>query len=358
MDDPASARVTPVILCGGSGTRLWPLSRVDRLKPLVSLDGGETLLQATAARVRDRDRFNGPIVVAGADDADAVAAQLAAADAAPALMVVEPAARGTAAAIALAALNAGDDAVLLVMPSDHAIGDPAALADAVAAALPLAREEWLVTFGVAPTRPETGYGYIRRGAALGPGLFRVERFVEKPDAATAAAFIADGAYAWNAGIFLVRAGALLAALGAARPDIAEAVRIAFAGQSRADGRATPNPARFAAVPAESIDRAVMERSDRVAVVPVEMAWSDVGGWAAVHALGPADARGNVVAGDVVVVDSSGCLIRSDGPVVAALGVTDLVIVATERAVLVVPRAESGRVKEAIDALGARRTGAR
>ena len=210
-----------------------------------------------------------------------------------------------------------------------------------------------MTFGVAPDRPETGYGYIRQGEPIGGGLHQVAQFVEKPNLERAAALLAEGGHAWNAGIFLMRAGAYLAALEECAPDIAEAARGALAGRPREGDRLCPDPALFAAARSRSIDRAVMERWSRVAVAPVDMGWSDVGSWEAVHALGPADQRGNVVAGDVVAVDSSGCLIRSDGPVIAALGVSDLVIVATERAVLIVPRGESQRVKEAIDALEAR-----
>lgn len=355
MSESARELITPVILCGGAGTRLWPLSRLDRLKPMVDLTGAGTLLQLTARRVADRTRFAAPLLVAGIDEAEAIEGQLQEIGVAPGLLLLEPVARGTAAAIALAALEAAPEAVLLVMPSDHLIGDDAAFGAAVAAALPLARDGWLVTFGIAADRPETGYGYIRRGEAIGGGAFRVARFTEKPDAATAASWLAEGGHDWNAGIFLLRADAYLAALGSHAPAILAAARAGAAGETREAGRAIPGAEALAGAPADSIDRAVMERSDRVAVVPVAMGWSDVGSWGAVHALGPLDEAGNVVSGDAIAIDSRNCLVRSDGPVVVALGIDDLIVVATERAVLVVPRGQSQRVKEAIDALEARRS---
>ena len=347
-------RITPVILCGGAGTRLWPLSRIDRLKPMVNLTGAGTLLQLTARRVGDPATFAAPVLVAGMDEAEAIEGQLQEIGVSPGLLLLEPVARGTAAAIALAALACEGDAVLLVMPSDHLIADEDAFRAAVAAALPLAKEGWLVTFGIAADRPETGYGYIKRGPAIAGGAFKVARFTEKPDAATAGAWLAEGGHDWNAGIFLLRADAYLAALGEAAPAIAEAVRVAASAETREAGRAMPDAEALAGAPAESIDRAVMEKAGKVAVVPVAMGWSDVGSWEAVHAIGPPDKDGNVVSGDAIALDSRGCLVRSDGPVVVALGVDDLVVVATERAVLVVPRGQTQRVKEAIDALEARR----
>ena len=348
------APIRPVILSGGTGTRLWPLSRLDRPKQLVALGGGGgTMLQQALRRVADRTRFGSPIVVASADHAEAIEAQSAAAGAAP-LLIVEPEARNTAAAIGLAALAAEPGEILLAMPSDHAIADEAAFDAAVAAALPAARGGWLVTFGIRPDRPETGYGYVRGGEALTEGVLRADHFAEKPDAATAAAYLASGDYHWNAGIFLMRADACTGALGRHAPGLLDSVRAAWAGARREGARAFPDAAAFAAAEALSFDRAVMEKEEKVAVAPVEMGWSDIGSWEAVHALGPHDGAGNALHGDVVAPGSSGCLIRSDGPTVVALGVEDLVIVATERAVLVVPRGESQRVKEAIDALEARR----
>jgi mannose-1-phosphate guanylyltransferase len=349
-----SRRITPVILSGGSGTRLWPLSRLGRPKQLIALSRERTMLQDTVRRASDSALFEAPLVVASADHAEAIEAQLEAIGIAPARLILEPAARNTAAAIALAALNAAEGAILLVMPSDHVVARPEAFRAAVEAALPSAAEGWIVTFGVAPERPETGYGYIRQGDALGGGLFRADRFTEKPDRETAQGWLAEGGWSWNAGIFLVSAAACLAALAEHAPDVVAAVRASVEAQRIDGARALPEPVAFARAPAVSFDRAVMERAARVAVVPVDMGWSDIGSWEALHALGPADADGNVLAGDVVAVGSTGCLIRSDGPVVVTLGARDMIVVATERAVLVAPLGEGQRVKEAIDALLERR----
>lgn len=324
-----SPNIRPVILSGGAGTRLWPLSRAGRPKQFLALAGKESLLKATATRAA---AWGPPIVVAAREQALAVRAEVP-----DARLVLEPCARGTAAAVALAALAAGTGELLLVMPSDHHIEDEAAFRAAVAVATPLAAEGWLVTFGIEPDRAETGFGYIRRGEALVPGAFRAARFAEKPDRPTAQAWLAEGGWDWNAGIFLFAREALLDALRQHAPAILAAVE-----------------GEFESSPSASIDTAVMEKADRVAVVPAAMGWSDIGSWEALHTLGPVDGDGNLLTGDVVAPDSRNCLVRSDGPVVVALGVEDLVIVATERAVLVVPRGETQRVREAIDALEARR----
>jgi mannose-1-phosphate guanylyltransferase/mannose-1-phosphate guanylyltransferase/mannose-6-phosphate isomerase len=309
------------------------------------------MLQQTALRTAHAERFAAPIVVASEDDADAIEGQLGAVGTPPALLILEPGRRNTGPAIALAALSAAPDDILLVMPSDHVIVDADAFRAAVEAALPFARDDdLLVTFGIAPDRPETGYGYIRRGDPIGEGVFKVERFVEKPGIEAAAALLAEGGHDWNGGIFLFRAEAYLEALEALEPALLSATRAALAAQ-REDGiRVWPDARSFARAPALSIDRAVMERWDRVAVVPVEMGWSDIGSWEALHQLGQKDEAGNVLTGDVVAIDSRDCLIRSEGPVIVTLGADNLVVVATERAVLIVPRGETQRVSEAIEAL--------
>ena len=349
----SSSRIIPVILCGGAGTRLWPVSQRTWPKPLVALAGPETMLQATAQRTADTDRFEAPIIVTAAAYAEAASAQLEEAGTAPQLTIVEPCARNTAAAIALAALNVAAEALILVLPSDHVIADKAAFAKAIDTAAAAAADGWLVTFGVTPDRPETGYGYIHQAETVGEGVFRVERFAEKPDASVAQAWIDQGGWSWNAGIFLMGAGDFLSALAEHDPDILSAAQGAVARQERNGRSVQPDGDILAASPARSVDHAVMEHSSKVAVVPVEMGWSDVGSWEAVHSIGQSDEAGNVVSGDVLSLGTQDCLIRSDGPTIVAIGVSDLVIVATKDQLLVVPRSQSQRVKEAVELLEAR-----
>jgi mannose-1-phosphate guanylyltransferase len=344
--------ITPVILCGGAGTRLWPLSRIDRLKPMVNLTGAGTLLQLTARRVEDAERFAAPVLVAGMDEAEAIEGQLQEIGVSPGLLLLEPVARGTAAAIALAALAVEPEAVLLVMPSDHLIGDEDAFRAAVAAALPLAKDGWLVTFGIAADRAETGYGYIERGEALGDGAFAAARFVEKPDAATAEAFVAGGRHDWNAGMFLFRAGRMTEALKTHAPEVAAAAEAAVAGQETQGEVVRPAAEPFLAAPALSIDVAVMEKADRVAVVPAAIGWSDIGSFTALADAMAADGDGNATQGDVLAIDTQGCLIRSEGPLIATIGISDLVVVATADAVLIVPRDQAQRVREVVERLKA------
>ena len=342
--------IFPVILCGGAGTRLWPLSRLARPKQLLALTGEATLLQLAAERIREPGQFEAPWLVAGAVQASAIGAQLGGATLG--LLILEPVARNTAPAIALAALRAAPDDLLLVLPSDHLIRDPAAFRTAVARGTAAARDGWIVTFGMTPDRPETGFGYIERGEAIGDGMFRAARFVEKPDAATAQAYVASGGFDWNGGIFLFRAGTMADALSAHAPDVLAAAQAALADAEEAEGALRPDGSAFAAAPALSIDYAVMEKAERVAVVPMDAGWSDVGSWDALHQVSASDENGNVVEGQALAIDSRNCLIRSDAAAVTAVGVEDLIIVATRDAVLVMRRGESQRVKEAVDALKA------
>ena len=342
--------IVPIILSGGSGTRLWPLSRTGRPKQLLSLTAAETMLQLTARRTPQHAGFAAPLIVANAAHAAMIEAQLAEAGVTDGLLILEPVARNTAAAIALAALSLTPDQPMLVMPSDHVIADPDAFRAAIAAALPLVQQGWLATFGITPDGPETGYGYIKRGPPIGDGVFQVERFVEKPDRATAQSYLAEGGYSWNGGIFLFTAGAFLDALGAHAPAILDASRAAIDRARREPGRVFPDNAAFAASPSQAVDYAVMEKAERVAVVPVEMGWSDVGSWDALHAILDGDESDNVQHGEVVAIDTKGCLIRSDGPLVAAVGVENLIIIATPDAVLIMPRGSSQEVKRAVERL--------
>ena len=338
-------RIIPVILSGGSGTRLWPMSRPERPKQLLALTADDTMLQLTARRAAG-EAFAAPIVVANARHAELIEAQLAEAGIAPAALILEPVARNTAPAIALAALAAGGgEEALLVMPSDHVIADVGAFHDAVARALPLVAGGWLVTFGISPDAPETGYGWIQRGEAIGAGVHRVRRFVEKPPLDRAEAMLAAGDHSWNGGIFLFRADRYLSELGQHDPAILVAAEAAMAAARRDGVRITPDRDAFAASPSESIDYAVMERADRVAVAPVAMGWSDVGSWDALHAISDHDPAGNAHHGEVIAVDTRNCLVRTDGARVALVGVEDLIVVASGGDILILPRGRSQEVKK-------------
>jgi mannose-1-phosphate guanylyltransferase len=343
-------RITPVILSGGSGTRLWPLSRTATPKQFLSLTGDETMFQLTVARTQDGARFAPPIIVSNAAHADLIEEQMAEIGVTPAALILEPVGRNTAPAIALAAFAAEPEDLLLVMPSDHVITDVAAFQRAIDALAPQVEEGWLATFGITPDHPETGYGYIRMGEAIAPGVHRVDSFVEKPNRETAERFLAEGNYAWNGGIFLFRAGSFLEALAEHCPDILTAVGAAMEARYEEGGRVFPKTAAFAAAPNDSVDYAVMEKAAKVAVAPVDMGWSDVGSWDALHALAKRDDHGNVHQGEVRAIETHNCFIRSDGPVVATVGISDLIVIATDDAVLIMPRGESQNVKRAIEDL--------
>jgi mannose-1-phosphate guanylyltransferase len=343
-------RIIPVVLSGGSGTRLWPMSREERPKQFLPLTSDRTMFELTLDRVADAERFASPMIVANARHADLIERQLGTT---PATLLLEPLARNTAPAIALAALAANPGDPLLVMPSDHVIADVAAFMSAIETALPLVERGWLATFGITPDAPETGYGYIRMGEEVAPGAFRVDRFVEKPDRATAEAMLAQGDHVWNGGIFLFRADAYLRALGQFAPAMLDATRAAFEGAAREGQRILPDADAFAASPADSIDYAVMEKADRVAVVPVSMGWSDIGSWDALYAIDQ-DAAGDCHAGDVIAIDTTNCLLRSDGIRIAAVGVSDLIVVASGDSVLILPRGQSQDVKRVVEALKAQK----
>jgi len=333
--------ITPVILCGGSGTRLWPRSRATKPKPFLPLIGSETLFEEALSRCPVDDGFSPPVVVTGTAHLDHVTAQLGAGSAAQ--IIVEPAAKNTAAAIALAALRLPEDAIMLVCPSDHHIGDPQAFAAAAHAAAALAQDGWLVSFGIEAKSPETGFGYLRRGEPIGENGFRVAQFVEKPDRARAEAFLADGGYAWNGGIFAFRAGDFMAELAVHRADIAAAVRAAVA-KGHTDGqRFHPDATEFAAIAGESVDYAVMENTSRAAMVPADMAWSDIGNWQALHEAREQDADGNAVSGRAELVDCRNVLVETDGPRVSVIGLEGVIIVVDGGEILVTSAAGTQKV---------------
>jgi len=346
----------PLILSGGSGTRLWPVSRKNLPKQFLALAGKGTLFQQTIARTRQLPDVAAPVVVASEDHRFLAADQLLEADVKDATIVLEPLARNTAPAIALGALSAlqrDPDATLLVLPADHLIGDTAAFVDGVTQALPLAAQGWLVTFGIRPDRAETGFGYIRRAEAIDGHGFRVEQFVEKPDLATAASYLADGGYDWNSGMFLFKAARYLEELDAHAPAMLAAVREAHAKASVDLDFVRIDRDAFAQAPDKSIDYAVMEQTRRAAVIPVSCAWSDIGSWSALWLTGDKDADGNLCEGDTMAVDTRHSLLRShERHLLATVGVDDLIVVTTPDATLVAHRDAAQDVKKIVERLKA------
>jgi mannose-1-phosphate guanylyltransferase/mannose-1-phosphate guanylyltransferase/mannose-6-phosphate isomerase len=333
--------IAPVILCGGSGTRLWPRSRAAKPKPFLPLVGESTLFEATVARCPASDGFDPPVVVTGARHLGHVEEQLG--EAPGARIVVEPEAKNTAAASALAALRLPAETVMLVCPSDHHIGDAAAFARAARSAAALAAEGWLVSIGIEPNSPETGFGYLKRGEPIGEGGFRVAHFVEKPDVDRAKGFLDEGGYAWNGGIFAFRVRDFLEELRRHRPALSTAA-VEAVEKGQADGRRFhPNGPAFARIEAESVDYAVMENTARAAMVPADMQWSDIGNWQALHAARERDAEGNCIDGPAELVDCRNVLVDSDGPRVSVIGLADVVVVVDGGDVLVTSAAGAQKV---------------
>lgn len=341
--------IHPVLLSGGAGTRLWPLSRVDCPKQLLPLLSERTLLQETAARCLGNG-FRAPLVVCSEQHRFLIAEQLREIDVRPRQIILEPMGRNTAAAIAAAALllaRTDPDGILLVQPADHRVGDVAAFQAAIAIAEQAAAMGYLVTFGVRPTYPETGYGYIAPGARLdrAGGAFAVSRFVEKPDAATAESFISEG-FLWNSGIFLFPARQLLAEIERLQPALLDSCRSALDRGSEDGEFFRLDAAAFGRAADLPVDRAVMEHTRQAAVVPVDMQWSDIGSWRRLGAAQDGDGDGNVLVGDVIADDLRHCYVRAQDHLVAAVGLEDVIIVATDDATLVVAadRAEDvGRI---------------
>jgi mannose-1-phosphate guanylyltransferase/mannose-6-phosphate isomerase len=346
----------PLILSGGSGTRLWPVSRKNLPKQFLALAGKGTLFQQTIARTRQLPSVAAPIVVASEDHRFLAADQLLEAGIDDATIVLEPLARNTAPAIALGALQAlrnDPDAVLLVLPADHLIGDTGAVVEAVQQALPLAAQGWLVTFGIRPDRPETGFGYIRRADAIDDHGFGVGQFVEKPDLAKAEAYLADGGYDWNSGMFLFKAARYLEELAEHAPAMLATVREAHAKATVDLDFVRIDHDAFALVPDKSIDYAVMEKTRRAAVIPVSCAWSDIGSWSALWLTGDKDVDGNLGEGDIMAIDTRNSLLRShDRHLLATVGVDDLIVVTTPDATLVAHRDAAQDVKKIVERLKA------
>jgi mannose-1-phosphate guanylyltransferase/mannose-6-phosphate isomerase len=357
--------IVPVILSGGAGTRLWPLSRELYPKQLLPLLGEKTMLQETLLRLDGLAELAAPLVVCNEAHRFMVAEQLRLIGQ-TATILLEPVGRNTAPAVALAALQAtaeGGDPLLLILPADHAIRDAAALRTAITAGIPHAQEGALLTFGIVPTAPETGYGYLRAGLPLQglrqavaahcqPPVLAVVQFVEKPDLPTAQQYLQAGDFFWNSGMFLFRASAYLAELEQQAPAILTACRRAFAGRAADLDFLRLDAEAFAACPADSIDYAVMEKTSRAAMVPLAAGWSDVGSFAALWAAGAADAQGNVSYGDIVTIDARDSYLYAGSRLLATVGVTGLVVVETADAVLVAAKDRVQDVKQVVEHLKA------
>jgi mannose-1-phosphate guanylyltransferase/mannose-6-phosphate isomerase len=346
--------IYPVILSGGSGSRLWPLSRKLLPKQLLTLVGHGTLLQQTVSRVSEEAGFAAPVVIANEEHRFIIAEQMRATGVAPKALLLEPVGRNTAPAAAIAALRLlqdDEDALMVVTPSDHVVADASAFQAAVEQATSAAGAGYLVTFGIVPERGETGYGYIAPGDALSDcaGTHAVARFIEKPNAHDAERYVNAG-YLWNSGIFMFGAAAFIDELNRLRPDMVAACREALTGAKTDADFIRLDRTAFENCPADSIDYAVMEHTARGAVVPVSMGWSDLGAWNALWAISDKDDDGNVIRGDVVTEDVRNCYLRSEAGLVAAIGVEDLVVVATDDAIMVAPLDRAQDVKTLVERL--------
>lgn len=349
--------IYPVILSGGSGTRLWPLSRAAVPKQLLPLASDLTMLQETVKRLSGVDGIANPLIVCNNDHRFLIAEQLRQIEVRPAAIILEPVGRNTAPAAAVTAqhlLEKDPEAVMLLLPADHLISDVAAFQRAIAQGRQAATDGYLVCFGIVPHAPETGYGYIQQGEVLDGmaegGARRVARFIEKPDAAKAQALLAAGGHYWNSGMFLFSCRQYLDELECHHPAMVAACKAALAGRHHDLDFCRLDEAAFAACPADSIDYAVMERTERAAVVPADIGWNDIGAWSALWDVGAKDTNGNVVRGDVWLDDVNNSLVRAESRMVAAIGLKNVVIVETADAVLVADKRCAQDVKKVVDHL--------
>ena len=348
------AAITPVLLCGGVGSRLWPVSRQGRPKQYLNLIGDTSMLQQTLTRIA-RVEQTVPIIVCNEEHRFLVAEQVRQLGISSPTIILEPEGRNTAPAIALAALAASlddPDTNLLVLPADHYVGKPAALVDAIERATAASEQGKLVTFGLVPSRAETGYGYIKRGVALAIGVNVLEQFVEKPDQTTAEHYVASGDYVWNSGMFMFKAACFLESLTEFQPKMAHACENAMQTAERDMYFIRPNAEAFSTCPSDSIDYAVMEHTPEGAVVSLDCDWSDIGAWSALWEAGDQDAAGNVMQGDVVLHNTHNSYVRSQSRLVTTTGVQDLVVVETADAVMVADRHSVQDVKHIVNALKA------
>lgn len=345
-------KVIPVILCGGAGTRLWPLSRELYPKQLLALVDDYSLLQNTITRCAGHPDVTAPMLVCNEEHRFLVAEQLRKIEVEASRIILEPEGRNTAPAVALAAheaMKTDDDAILVVLPSDHVIQKTALFLEALTTAIDLAKDDALVTFGVVPDKPETGYGYIKKGMATG-AAFKVDKFVEKPDVATATEFFQSGLYYWNSGMFVFKASAYLKELAAQTPRIAEAMAKATANASADLDFTRVNAEAFKSSPADSIDYAVMEHTADALVVPLDAGWSDIGSWDALWQISEKDEHNNTLVGDAVVHGVEGSLVWSESRLVSVVGLKDVIVVETADAVMVASQDQAQDVKSIVNQL--------
>ncbi len=346
--------IVPVIMSGGAGTRLWPLSTREKPKQLHALASKLTLLQETVLRCPQTKGFAPPMIVCAKRHATQVQKQCEAVNTAPTAVITEPCPRNTAPCAVMAALAVreqyGDAAQILLLAADHHIADPNAFITAIKAGADTAAQKHIVTFGAKPTEPATGYGYIQRGAAIDEAAFHVSTFVEKPDLATAKSYLKDGNYLWNAGIFLFRTDVLLDEMNAHREDILNAASRAWEKADRSGNYIHLPQEAFSACPSESLDYAVMENTNKAAMVPLSAGWSDVGAWPAIYDLLSKDANENACHGRVATKATNNCLLYADGPMVAAYGIENMAVIATDKSVLVLPLEQAQNIKSLIEIL--------
>lgn len=342
--------MTPIILSGGSGSRLWPLSRAHYPKQFLPLVSENTMVQETWLRLVGVPSLSAPVVVCNEDHRFMVAEQLREIGVRSEAIILEPVGRNTAPAVALAALALHPDEVMLVLPSDHVISQVPAFQEAVKQAENLAQQDFMVTFGIVPTQPETGYGYIKRGTDKLDAAYPVAAFVEKPDAATAQAYLASGEYFWNSGMFAFKAGVFLRELEKFNPKMLDVCRQAFDAAQRDFDFVRVSAEIFKTCPSDSIDYAVMEKTDKAMVIPLDAGWNDVGSWSALWEVTEKDENGNAIRGDVLTLDTRNSFIHAESKLVTTIGVSDLVIVETADAVMIAPKDRVQDVKAVVDRL--------
>jgi len=345
--------IVPVILSGGSGTRLWPLSRALRPKQLLSMTSNHTMIQDTVSRLESIENLVEPIIVCNEEHRFTIAEQMREINIHSSAIILEPFGKNTAPAVAISALQAqksGDDPVLLVLPADHVIENTEAFHEAVSTGYKTAMEGKLVTFGIFPHTAETGYGYIRGGKEISNGVYNVDAFVEKPDIDTARTYLDEGNYYWNSGMFMFKASTYLDELKTHNPEMFSSAELSLASALTDMDFTRLDRDEFAKCPSDSIDYAVMEKTNDAALIPVDIGWNDIGSWSALWDVGDSDEAGNVIHGDVVLHDSSNSYVHSDSRLVTVVGLNDHVVVETADAVLVAHRDKSQNVKDIVEQL--------